>query len=623
MGNQRLTQTHALAQKSQSRPVMRMSRKPQEDGLENLQGLGSNRAVNKAIAQPDSQTRSHQDSQNGNLTFRGLFSEVSAIAQPQRLVIQPKLVIGQPNDKYEQEADRVAQQVVQQLNAQTLLPNSEQKIQREIMLDENKLQLKIQNKLPMGGEEEIPPELESSIHQLRGDGQLLPDSIREPMEQKLEADFSQVRIHTDAQSDQFNRLTKSEAFTTGQDIFFRFGAYAPDRGEGQKLMAHELTHVVQQNKRIQNQKDQSEKRDDRSRGKTTQSLPDFDVTSSPVSTIRETPIIQRSLLVNSNTQKQFEDYLQLYGIKSTFHSAQNQVIGQQPSYSRMTSLKYEGTETGQMREAIVKFDNLLQTIVNDTNVEAKINFGQDMGYQEEQQIKATLLMDAAGRGDSEKVYSLATVAHEIYENYVARRDEKTKQLARDYWNPVDKTSGYKSAHEAAIEEESIITEAGGLGRRIGQLRIYRRSQTNRNPVGVIILLENYVMYLATPLQKAAKGYTSDHYVQYKKSRSGKTISVEQSTLDIVERAMKSPFAYLSVKKEKRGRAEGVGDAIISDLKTGLEKKYNSEGKTRVDKAIEGADIPAEHQNKMQVLVRVYHNTGLSAILDQQQTTIDK
>ncbi len=60
------------------------------------------------------------------------------------------------------------------------------------------------------------------------------------------ADFSDVKVHTDSQSNQLNQSIQARAFTTGRDIFFRDGAYNPDNSAGQELLAHELTHVVQQ-----------------------------------------------------------------------------------------------------------------------------------------------------------------------------------------------------------------------------------------------------------------------------------------------------------------------------------------------------------------------------------------
>jgi hypothetical protein len=67
------------------------------------------------------------------------------------------------------------------------------------------------------------------------------------MEPALGADFSGVRVHADAGADALNQSLQARAFTTGQDVFFRQGAYNPGSSSGRELLAHELTHVVQQN----------------------------------------------------------------------------------------------------------------------------------------------------------------------------------------------------------------------------------------------------------------------------------------------------------------------------------------------------------------------------------------
>ncbi|MGD1908340.1 MAG: DUF4157 domain-containing protein [Leptolyngbyaceae cyanobacterium] len=71
-------------------------------------------------------------------------------------------------------------------------------------------------------------------------------SLQHRMGQAMGADFSGVKVHTDSQSDQLNESIQAKAFTTGQDVFFRQGEYAPNSTAGQELIAHELTHVVQQ-----------------------------------------------------------------------------------------------------------------------------------------------------------------------------------------------------------------------------------------------------------------------------------------------------------------------------------------------------------------------------------------
>lgn len=163
--------------------------------------------------------------------------------------IQTKLTIGQPGDKYEQEADRVAAQVVNQINApMSSQPDQSQSIQRETMPEEDELQMKAITRLQRSeAGMTATPDLETSIQQARGSGQSLANNIRQPMEQAFGADFSGVKVHTDAQSHQLNQSIQAKAFTTGQDIFFRQGQYNPGSRGGQELLAHELTHVVQQN----------------------------------------------------------------------------------------------------------------------------------------------------------------------------------------------------------------------------------------------------------------------------------------------------------------------------------------------------------------------------------------
>ena len=88
--------------------------------------------------------------------------------------------------------------------------------------------------------------LEASVQKEKGRGQPINKNIRGKLEQGFGADFSGVRIHTDGKSDELNQSIQARAFTTGQDIFFRQGAYDPSSKQGQQLLAHELTHVVQQ-----------------------------------------------------------------------------------------------------------------------------------------------------------------------------------------------------------------------------------------------------------------------------------------------------------------------------------------------------------------------------------------
>ncbi|MGG6296319.1 DUF4157 domain-containing protein [Leptolyngbya sp. AN02str] len=164
------------------------------------------------------------------------------------LPIQPKLTIGAPNDKYEQEADQVAKQVVQLINTPNADASSEPSVQRNTLPEEDELQTPpMLQQRSEEGTIAASPDLESRIQQSRGSGQPIAESVRQPLEQAFgHVDFSGVTVHTDTQADRLNRSIHAKAFTTGQDIFFRQGAYQPGSLGGQELLAHELTHVVQQ-----------------------------------------------------------------------------------------------------------------------------------------------------------------------------------------------------------------------------------------------------------------------------------------------------------------------------------------------------------------------------------------
>ena len=169
----------------------------------------------------------------------------------QKMALQPKLAIGDPNGKYEQEDDATAARGIQQINSPTndaSTASLTQSVQRQEMQEDEELQMKslVQRRENIGGGE-ASTDLESSIQSARGSGQSLDANLQRSMGQAMGADFSGVKVHTDSQSDQLNKSIQAKAFTTGQDVFFRQGAYEPSSQGGQELIAHELTHVVQQN----------------------------------------------------------------------------------------------------------------------------------------------------------------------------------------------------------------------------------------------------------------------------------------------------------------------------------------------------------------------------------------
>ncbi|MEN3334206.1 MAG: hypothetical protein V7641_3571 [Blastocatellia bacterium] len=211
-----------------------------------LQRTAGNRAVTQLLAQR-------------------MAHEPPSDERQRRVILQAKLAVGATDDSYEREADRVAQQVVSAKAA----PASHQPVQRQVKADdEEKLQMKplassitpmIQRQeLPeeeeepviqrraVGGLPDVEPGVEQAIIHARNSGQPLPADLRMSMEQAFGADFGKVRVHTDAQSDRLNGALQARAFTAGHDLFFKRGEYDPASRRGQELIAHELTHVVQQ-----------------------------------------------------------------------------------------------------------------------------------------------------------------------------------------------------------------------------------------------------------------------------------------------------------------------------------------------------------------------------------------
>ncbi len=222
--------------------------------------------------------------------------------------IQPKLTVGAPGDKYEQEADSMASQVMsmpdsavqremtpeeteEEVQAKPLAAGITPLVQRETMPEEEEVQTKalgnatiqreaipeeeeIQTKpISASIQREISPEeeevqtkpslqcatdgsfqaggnIESQLGNSKGGGSPLGDEVRSFMEPRFGADFSSVRVHTGDEAVQMNRELGAQAFTHGSDVYFGAGK-VPGNNE---LTAHELTHVVQQTGQVQTKK---------------------------------------------------------------------------------------------------------------------------------------------------------------------------------------------------------------------------------------------------------------------------------------------------------------------------------------------------------------------------------
>jgi Domain of unknown function (DUF4157) len=220
----------------------------------------------EAAPQALDQQQQTQDRLDKTFTFGGISVSGSGGAPTiRRNLLQAKLTIGQPNDPYEQEADRVAAKVVQRtsllksrppkpiLQRQDLKDDADElqmkpqvsRLQRQ-EIEEEELQMKPLQRQKSQGNEKASVDLETSINSAKGSGQSLDPGVQQQMGQAIGADFSGVKVHSDATADRLSQSIQAKAFTTGKDIFFKSGEYNPNSRSGQELLAHELTHVVQQ-----------------------------------------------------------------------------------------------------------------------------------------------------------------------------------------------------------------------------------------------------------------------------------------------------------------------------------------------------------------------------------------
>jgi Domain of unknown function (DUF4157) len=154
-----------------------------------------------------------------------------------RLALQPKLAINEPNDRYEQEADRVAEAVVGRATLRRPLTAPKEQ-------PRTKEKESLQRKAADGHETLDAPPIVDQV--LQSSGQPLDPATRTFMEERFGYDFGGVRVHTDARAAGSAQVVNALAYTVGRNVVFGAGQYAPHSAAGRRLIAHELTHTLQQ-----------------------------------------------------------------------------------------------------------------------------------------------------------------------------------------------------------------------------------------------------------------------------------------------------------------------------------------------------------------------------------------
>lgn len=164
------------------------------------------------------------------------------------LFFQPKLNVGPTDDVYEKEADAVADKVMRMNSVPSFQPklaiSSVQRTCAECAKEEEEVQRK--------GSGVSTGEAPSIVHNVvnSGGGTSLDGNTQSFMESRFGYDFSNVRIHNDTVAAKSAQSINALAYTSGNNIVFNQGQYSPGTNSGKKLLAHELTHVLQQNNRI-------------------------------------------------------------------------------------------------------------------------------------------------------------------------------------------------------------------------------------------------------------------------------------------------------------------------------------------------------------------------------------
>lgn len=165
------------------------------------------------------------------------------------VIVQAKLTVGAADDPYEKEADNVADKVMRmpdqnfvQLKCAHCEEEEKKQVQRKELSDT--ITPLIQTKGE--GNVTVSDAVSNELGAAGSSGYPIENSTRSFMQSRFGADFSTVRIHTGSKAIQMSRDLRAKAFTTGNNVYFNEGQYQPGSDSGKRLLAHELTHVIQQ-----------------------------------------------------------------------------------------------------------------------------------------------------------------------------------------------------------------------------------------------------------------------------------------------------------------------------------------------------------------------------------------
>lgn len=175
--------------------------------------------------------------------------------------IQPKLTVSEPDDKYEREAERVADAVMRMPEAETrsvdtqeevpsdriqrMCPRCQRRHRQGKPLNCSECEQELRRK-PEADSIPVAEGVEKAAAVASEPGRPLSEGVKSFFENRIGESFGDVRVHTGEKADLAARSINAQAFTIGSDVVFRKGEYEPGTRQGRRLLAHELAHVVQQ-----------------------------------------------------------------------------------------------------------------------------------------------------------------------------------------------------------------------------------------------------------------------------------------------------------------------------------------------------------------------------------------